>query len=288
MIVETEDPGVVIVRQVADELSGENPDCAEALALYRELMEAQQELLGRLECTMSLDDEERERRLNMGEPLADPLEVPVDREVFLRLFESLVPLVLDRAEPGHVSPESVLAWDGLGEEVFEETRRRVLAGEELDHGNDWSTEDRNIVSDVFWESLVPFFRKCGSILTFSMEQSMWQRGYCPFCGGAPLMGMLRRDDGLWLLECSLCHTWWNVRRAGCPFCNESEGSLEYLYLEPDPGRRVYHCGSCGTYVKTVDLRGSDRRTLLPMEDIVTVMLDHAAEQEGLKKAPGYR
>jgi FdhE protein len=288
VIVETVDPGVEKVRQVADELSRENPDCAEALNLYRELMEAQQELLGRLECAMSIGEEERERRLPKGEPLADPLDVPVDRDAFLGLFERLVPLVLARAEPGHLSPESVLAWEGLGEGLFDETRRRVLAGEELDQSNEWSTEDRNIVSDIFWETLAPFYRKCSSILTNEMEQSAWQRGYCPFCGGAPLMGMFRRDDGLWLLECSLCHTWWNVRRASCPFCDESEGSIEYLYLEPDQGRRVYHCGSCRTYVKTVDLRGSDRRTLLPMEDIVTVMLDHAAEREGLEKAPGYR
>ncbi|MBU1672385.1 MAG: formate dehydrogenase accessory protein FdhE [Actinobacteria bacterium] len=286
MIVETVDPGTEEVERVAEEYLLRYPDYSGAIALYGEVMKAQQEALEGLECQLSLDEEERQRSLLMGEPLVDPMDVPVERGAFLELFERLTGAVLEGRD-SELTVESVLAWPGLGEERFEQTRRAVLEGAELSGDNEWSAEDRNVVSGIFWEALAPFYRKCGSILTFSMEQSMWQRGFCPFCGGAPLMGLFRRDDGLWLLECSLCHSWWNVPRASCPFCDESEGSLKFLYLEQDKGQRAYYCGSCGTYVKTVDLREEDRTTLLPMEDVVTAMLDRAAEEEGLERARGY-
>jgi FdhE protein len=57
-----------------------------------------------------------------------------------------------------------------------------------------------------------------------------------------------------------------------------------MYIEGDPGRRVQYCESCKDYVKTVDLRESQRDVLLPLEDIVTVELDNAAAMEGLKAA----
>ena len=99
------------------------------------------------------------------------------------------------------------------------------------------------------------------------------------------MGQFRDEDGLWLVECSLCHTLWNVQRASCPFCPESFGSLEYFFIEGDTGRRVQYCSSCKLYVKTVNLRDSGRTTLLPLEDIVTYDLDMAAGKEGLVPPP---
>jgi FdhE protein len=98
------------------------------------------------------------------------------------------------------------------------------------------------------------------------------------------MGLFRSEDGLWLVECSLCHTLWNIQRARCPFCDESEGSLDYLYIEDDGGQRVQYCSSCKVYVKTVNLRDSERGLSLPLEDIVTAELDLAAAGEGLKPA----
>ena len=98
------------------------------------------------------------------------------------------------------------------------------------------------------------------------------------------MGFFRSEDGLWLVECSLCHTLWNIQRASCPFCSESLGALDFLYIEDEPGKRVQYCTSCKVYVKTVDLREKDTAVLLPLEDIVTAELDLAAAEEGLRPA----
>jgi FdhE protein len=99
------------------------------------------------------------------------------------------------------------------------------------------------------------------------------------------MGVFRKEDGLWLLECALCHALWNVQRAWCPFCEGGkQGSLEYLFVDGDSGHRVQYCSVCRQYVKTVDMRDSDDEVVLPLEDIVTVLLDEVAVREGLRPA----
>jgi len=99
--------------------------------------------------------------------------------------------------------------------------------------------------------------------------------------------MFRPGDGLWVLECSLCHTHWNVMRARCPFCEGGpEGSLNLLYVDEDRQERVQYCENCRQYVKTLDLRDSERAGLLPLDDIVTVRLDLVAKEDGLKPATG--
>ena len=101
-----------------------------------------------------------------------------------------------------------------------------------------------------------------------------------------MIGQYRSEDGLWVVECALCHTGWNVQRAACPFCTGSQGSLDYLYIADDKTRRANYCKACGKYVKTVDSRDGEDTVLLPLEDIVTADLDLAASDEGLTPATG--
>jgi len=186
--------------------------------------------------------------------------------------------------------EELLAWEGLSDERVDQTRNSVLAGNDLGFkpSGKASKEDLELLRDLLWEGLAPFYRVCGRILAGGMDQSLWQRGYCPVCGGAPLFGKYRQDDGLWVVECSLCHTSWNLQRTGCPFCDKSEqGSLEFLYLEGDKSRRANYCKSCRKYVKTIDARDGDENLMLPLENIVTAYLDIGAKQENLIPASGH-
>jgi len=283
MIIETVDPGVEGVREAVKEYVEKYPDFAQPLRMYGSIMEAQQAALADVTCQLQLPAEEKEKRLMNGEPLLDPRDLEIEPVAFTDLLTKICRAV-DEGTPGGFSHcDDLVSWDGLKPGGIAETRDRVLSGESLPEVDGWENEgDKKIVSNIIWETLTPFYRKCGSILFDKMEQSSWQKGFCPVCGSAPLIGMFRSEDGLWLLECSLCHTLWNVQRARCPFCEGSSGSLEYIYIEGDPGRRVQYCESCKAYVKTVDLRESQREVLLPLEDIVTVELDVAASREGLK------
>jgi FdhE protein len=287
MIVETVDPGVDGVRKAVDEYVEKYPEFAQPLRMYGAVMEAQQGALPDLTCNITLSTEEKERRISDGKPLLDPREVDIDPEAFTGLLRKICRAV-DEGTPGGFSRcEDLVSSESLRPENIAGTRDRVLSGGDIPEADGWGNEgDKNIVSNIIWETLAPFYRKCGSILFVKMEQSSWQRGFCPVCGSAPLMGQFRDEDGLWIVECSLCHTLWSIQRASCPFCPESYGSLEYLFIEGDTGRRVQYCSSCKFYIKTVNLRDSGRTSLLPLEDIITYDLDLAAGKEGLIPAAG--
>lgn len=285
--IETPDPGVKGVRKALKVYSKMYPDYEDALKLYASIMEIQQKALPGIECDFDMSDEEIERRLTEGEPLVDPLEAEVDPEAFKGLVEDIC-RELEKRPGGFKRTEEILSWEGLGPDAFADTVDRVLKGTELSIGEEWENEaDRKLVSNILWEAFTPFMRKYGSICGSRIDYSLWRKGYCPVCGGPPLIGKFRTEDGLWLLECSLCHTFWNVIRARCPFCEEGPtGQLNYLYVDEDRHKRVQYCEHCKTYVKTIDMRDIERVCVLPLDDIATVRLDLAAAQEGLRQASG--
>ncbi len=60
------------------------------------------------------------------------------------------------------------------------------------------------------------------------------------------------------------------RRLGCPFCgNEDAGTLGY-FPAGDGAYRLYVCGCCKGYLKTVDRRETWRRAPLTVERLLTV------------------
>lgn len=289
IIIEEKDPGVEGVRNAVGRYVERYPDYRQALEMYGSIMEVQQEALSGITCDLEMSEDWVLGRLEEGLPLLESIEVPVDPGRLCGLVEEVCRLVDESREPGFPYCEELVSWEGLKEGMLQKTISKVLAGEDLSLGRDWEDSgDRALASHVIWESLVPFYRKCGSILQSRVDHSYWQIGYCPICGCPPLIGKFRSEDGLWVLECSLCHTPWNVKRSHCPFCTErKEAGLEYLYVDDNDSQRAQYCHYCKHYVKTVNLRDSGRFCLLPLEDIVTVRLDMAARQEGLKPPPGF-
>ena len=289
MIVETSDPGVVAVRQAVERYAERYPEFADALRLYGAIMEVQQAALDSIECNIaSLDEIDTESRLLSGEPLLDPCTLDIDPARYRELVSGIYSAIVENSPGGAPFKSDPASWPCLSDDSLPGTRDALITGSDFDFGLDEKLSDPEVelAKNILWEGLAPFYRRCGSMLTTMLEQSLWQKGFCPACGGAPLIGQYRSGDGLWVVECSLCHTGWNLQRASCPFCNEVQGSLDYLYLEDDPSRRANYCRACKRYVKTVDMRNSDEIVLLPLEDIVTLGLDTAASEEGLNSASG--
>jgi len=288
--IETKDPGVVGVREAVERYRKIFPDCGEAIALYGAVMEVQQRAISEVDCTTGLSSIDVESSLREGKSLLNPFNLQVSLRKFLRIAGEICAVVEKSYTAGFFGCSDLLAWEGINEQGFSETRARLLRGERLDFGAlEGKSQEEGVIEGILWESLVPFYRKCARDLQDRIDHSLWLRGYCPVCGTGPLMGEYRREDGLWLLECRLCHTLWNVKRATCPFCSEGDGDggfLEYLYLEGDSSRRVQYCSRCGKYVKTVDLRAKRMHAVLPLENVATELrgLDRAAEQAGLKPA----
>ncbi len=284
MRIETVDPGVDGVRESVRHYVEKYPEFAGALELRGKIMELQQGALELVDCPLQpLADEVVEAKLTLGDTLLEPGDLPLDGPLFRDLVAGICRAVGDAREERLPFCGKLVEWEGLSDEMLTGTRDLVLAGENAGFSAEasLSKEEETLVNSVLWEGLVPFYRSCGRILSINIGQSFWQRARCPVCGAAPLMGKYREEDGLWVVECSLCHTGWNLLRTSCPFCDESVGSLRYIYIEGDVSHRANYCEACRRYIKTVDLRDGEGLILLPLEDIVTIDVDEAAKSEGL-------
>lgn len=112
----------------------------------------------------------------------------------------------------------------------------------------------------------------------------WTQGYCPLCGGLPVMGELCGEEGRRRLHCGTCATAWPYPRIKCVYCGNSEtGSLEYFTAEGDTGYRVDICRKCSCYLKTVDSRERGEDLPMDVEDLHTLHLDLLAQREGFTK-----
>lgn len=287
LTIEIETPAYTLeaIRDAVDFYALDYPEMEAPLRLYGAIMEVQRQALEELSPSESLSAEEVEERLRNGEALLEPLTLPIDAAAYRELVEAVARVVDELSPAGLSLTEALAEWEGLADEHFEDTRRAVLSGEPLEL--DGVLEEHwEIATRILYEALAPYYRQYGSMLTDKIDHSLWQRGACPVCGSPPLIGKFREGDGMWLLECSLCHTLWNVQRARCPFCDMKQGSLDYLYLEGDERHRIQYCDQCHRYIKTVDARGGEGILVLPLEDIVTIELDKAAEGRDLEPPRG--
>lgn len=112
----------------------------------------------------------------------------------------------------------------------------------------------------------------------------WKKGYCPVCGGTPVMGELCGDEGARVLHCATCLNQWKAPRLQCSYCgNTDTASLEYFTVEGETGYRVYICRKCSCYLKVIDTRELGEGLPMDVEDIFTLHLDMLAQREGFTR-----
>jgi len=109
---------------------------------------------------------------------------------------------------------------------------------------------------------------------------------CPACGWPPLLSLLRDEPevrGQRSLVCSLCSSEWPFPRTRCPGCGETRSDrLQCHATDFWPHVRIEECGTCHTYLKTIDLR-KDGRAVPVVDELASVELDLWAVGEGLTK-----
>jgi len=108
----------------------------------------------------------------------------------------------------------------------------------------------------------------------------WFRAYCPVCGALPPLAHVLTDQPR-TLACCYCHTSWQFRRIGCPFCeNDDQNQLAVLTIEEEPLFRLDACGACHGYLKTY-LGASDVE--LHLSDWSSLHLDVLAREKKLER-----
>ena len=127
-------------------------------------------------------------------------------------------------------------------------------------------------------SLMPYLQLAAEAIMPLIPLDAWQRPRCPVCGGMPSFAALARDSGARSLLCSRCNGVWQYGRVGCPFCEA--GNEQLYYMSDDRRYRLYVCDACRRYLKTIDLRAADAAVSLPVESLVTVSMDIAAQEKG--------
>ena len=107
------------------------------------------------------------------------------------------------------------------------------------------------------------------------------RSECPTCGATAALAVLVEETGgrRRILVCPCCHTKWNFKRVGCPYCGD-ESPQSILEVEGDKDHRIDACNQCRGYIKT--FTGSGDMSLF-LADWPTLHLDMLARERGYER-----
>ena len=266
----------------------ENPKLKGIMGLYREVFSTQRKLSRDIPDRLPhIEGAQVSMRIEENKLLVEPhelaLELPLLREAMRELAK-----VLEEKGDGPIAGMPAF----LEEELEDEERLRGLVHaflareeEELERHMRGYSLDPHMLFLLLHISLAPFYWKAAGPLLRKAELDQVPRGDCPLCGGLPVMGLLRPEEGLRVLECSLCGARWGFPRIMCPFCNTMEqDKLKYIFVEEEGARRVYLCDNCRKYIKVSSPpHDRDEEFVLPLEDLATAHLDLAAEERGYER-----
>jgi formate dehydrogenase maturation protein FdhE len=262
------------------EAARREPDLAPYYELHRTLLELGETAREEFAATLEMVDEEALRtRMLQGSPLISFAQLPIEMEHFARLAAAIAQVlteydvnVVDVEESA--LPGTPAEWISLAQQRFEGGQAVGERGEE--------TEEVTLARASVDQALKPYLEWAAEQVLSYVDPSIWKRGYCPVCGGAPDFATLGEEAGARHLLCSRCNSQWVYRRVGCPFCGTTDHTKLSYYPSEDGVYRLYVCHECRRYLKTIDLRETAQAFLLPVERITTVAMDAAARQEGYR------
>jgi hypothetical protein len=251
------------------------PDLNELLDFYEKLFRAQFAFKSRLRASGKVEHLAT-KEVNPTS-LADGLRQIAFQELefpttpFLDLYNGISQLLISyvgsaeglETEP---APEKMIEW---AQEIFHGRGPLITTGIPGD-----------LVRTATGFVLAPYLQLACDLMLPRVPLNMWHREYCPICGGFPAFAALISESSPRTLFCPRCHGEWGFGRIGCPFCASNEAQT---YYAGGGGRyRLYVCETCNRYLKMVDAREWKMDLCLPVECLVTVSMDIAAQAKGFK------
>jgi FdhE protein len=235
----------------------------------------------------SLTAEQARAKLASGIPLIRGEQVAVDPKTFRRRWQRVCEAL--QAQQA----------DGAGPALAEALRRgrldaadltaEVVAGrpEAIRARVESLGLDPGLTTTVLRFTLFPLFTSIESTLAPLRLGTTWDQGYCPTCGGWPLLGEFRGLDQSRFLRCGLCAAGWEVPRLWCPFCgNHDHEELLFLHAEGEEMKyRAIVCQACRGYVKMLTALSALPPLALLVADAATLHLDLAAAERGFLSIP---
>jgi FdhE protein len=244
-------------------------------------------------------------RIQAGVPLLHDQPIALDihfaADLFRRLVNALArlatdaaasssfALLIDAATSGVLDPEQL-----FGEAFVGHADHLGQIGTAADVAPDQLTR-------IATESVAPILRACAARLQPLLAQvagdgAPWERGYCPVCGGWPLLAELSMDarptaEQQPSLRCGACGSSWRHRAGTCPFCGMSDDrALETLTVEGEPRFHLLVCRACAKFLKVAQTLDPAPPELLALDDLASLRLDVAAGECGYRRpvGSGYR
>lgn len=254
------------------EAKARHPALAELLVFYEELFLTQHAFMAGPGVHPDHTGRELDSlRLSAGMPQFTFEELRIEGEDFMRLSRQMAALIIKHMV--HAADREELPAD----EALLQTARTMFESRnplvEADPPHD-------LAALVAGFSLAPYVQRACDAVMSRVPRDAWQRPYCPVCGGKPSFAALEQESGTRILLCSRCNAEWAYARFGCVFC---ESTAEQVYYPSGDGLyRLYTCDGCKRYLKTIDCRQAARPVHLPVECIVTVPMDIAAQEKGYR------
>jgi FdhE protein len=290
--------GALLDRRVAL-LAKSRPDLDEALKVQEQLIRAGLESARPPEAPpFPLPREHLAARIREGVPMLHAQPVHVDVQYAADLFSRLVNVLQRREDSELQSNLDALIKAATGGALDPER----LFGEAFVQHQDHLVEialqagvDADLLAIVASQSVAPLLRAYAERLLPIIERAddatpegaAWTRGYCPVCGGWPLLGELRGIELAQWLRCSACGAGWRSQRLTCPYCaNDDYRSLGSLAVEGEQRFRVSVCERCKGYLKVLNAFDPPPAALLGLDDVMSMHLDVAAIERGYQRPGG--
>lgn len=136
-------------------------------------------------------------------------------------------------------------------------------------------------------AVLPLLHSCGRLLQDRVPLS-WPQGYCPICGGWPVLAELRGLDRTRRLRCGRCGGDWRVNWLSCASCGETDHEQLGSLVPDDQSEvlKVETCARCRGYLKTVATLQAIPPFELLLWDLETVALDLVALDRGYTRPQG--
>jgi len=258
------------------------------MSLYREVFATQRKLSRDIPDQLPhIEGGQVSLRIEQGKLLVEPDELKVDLAVLKEIMRELGKVMKEKSDSPMENMENFIADELEDEEKLSGIVDAFLERDEEKFSQlvEGYSLDPQLLYMLLHTSLAPFLWKNASALVRKADLDQVPQGECPVCGDLPIMGFLRPEDGLRVLECSLCGSRWGFPRIMCPFCRTIEQSdLKYIFADGDDSRRVYLCDRCKKYIKiSTPPEERDEEFVVPLEDLATAHLDLAAEERGYER-----
>jgi len=289
---------LVLDRRLAA-LRKARPDLEEALDLQEALLRASFDAPRSAEAhPFPLPHDQLAARLRAGVPLLHEQPAYVDVHLAADLFSRLVNALQQRADAElGARLEGVVAAATSGsidpQRLFGEAF--VQHADHLAEIASQSDVDAELLSTLAVQAVAPLLRAYAARLLHlverlddgSPEETVWQQGYCPICGGWPLLAELRGIELAQYLRCSACGSGWRSRRLFCPYCgNDDHHTLHMLTIDGEQRFRISVCLRCKGYLKVGNAFDPPPAELLAIDDVASLHLDVAAIERGYHRPGG--